>query len=208
MLGVASISWPVDASERVYLDYVVPFRALLSQDVCMKTQLMKGSSSIPFFEALYGVFSPVKILNGNKDPVAYENINLLTENGGINYQYISDNYINGVFEYKLSIDMSAVNTSNGTTTQGRQRTVTMAKLAIISIVKTAEAVNRESNFKIWIKVDGLPKQTGLTGFPVLTMQDTTQESGAEWPYTSSSKQVQHYINDVIAKECRSSWSAG
>ncbi len=199
---IAANVLPAQATTDEYARFVIPYERLQSEFVCLDEQTMNATFGIPLFSLLVGVFNPTMTLIGGAPSLTYDNINLLTMDGGITHQYIFDSVTpSNTWEYKLSIDLAAVDSSNGNSAAGRQKTINKAKLAIVSIVKTAETLHGAGNFRVWIKVDNLPSQSGLTGSPVLTMPLTTPSTGAMWPYTSTSPALQTYINETVSSGC-------
>lgn len=192
------------ATVSAYAEFYIPYQRLQSEYVCLNKQIMNAEFGIPLFSTLTGILNPSQTLVGIiGQPITYQNINLLV-NGTtkITSSYIHDNYTSSnIVESKLSIDMAAFDALNSNTTAGRQKTINTAKLAIIAIIKTAESLHGSGNFRVWVKVDNLPSQTGLSGTPVLLMSNTSPSTGTIWPYTSSSSVIQSYINDVISPNC-------
>ncbi|WMP17732.1 hypothetical protein [Thiothrix lacustris] len=198
VLCVASAGVQATVSE--YTEFFIPYERSQSGYVCLDRQIMEAEFGIPLASTMEGIFSETKtlhqVLGGTS---TYKNINLLV-NGTttIPYTYNFDRYTSsGVFEYSFTLDMAGFNTLNGTTLAGRQKTKNTAKLALIAMIKTAEALHGAGNFRVWSKFNNLPSQAGLSGSPVYS-------SGVDWPtwpYTSSSSVYNTYRAEMIASGC-------
>ncbi|WML90598.1 hypothetical protein RCF98_16710 [Thiothrix lacustris] len=190
----------VNATVSEYTEFFIPYERAQSGYICLDSQLMEAEFGIPLASLMEGIFSETKtlhqILGGTS---TYQNINLLV-NGTttIPYTYNFDRYTNsGVYEYSFTLDMASFNTFNGSTVAGRQKTKNTAKLALIAILKTAEAIHGAGNFRVWLKFNNLPAQAGLSGSPVYG-------GGVDWPtwpYTASSSVYTTYKTEMIAPGC-------
>ncbi len=189
-----------NATVSEYSEFFIPYERAQSGYVCLDRQIMQAEFGIPLASLMEGIFAETKtlhqVLGGTS---TYKNINLLV-NGAttIPYTYNFDRYTNsGVFEYSFTLDMAAFNTLNGSTVAGRQKTKNTAKLALIAILKTAESIHGTGNFRVWLKFNNLPPQTGLSG-------STVYGGGIDWPtwpYTASSSIYQTYKTEMIAAGC-------
>ena len=93
--------------------------------------------------------------------------------------------------------MAAISALNGASSAGRQKTIDIAKLAVIATVKTAELTHKKNKFRVWIKFENLPSTLGLSGAAVYS-------GGSDWPvwpYTSSSSVYLGYLAEMIAEDC-------
>lgn len=190
----------VQATVSEYTEFFIPYERAQNGYVCLDEQLMEAEFGIPLASLMEGIFSETKtlhqVLGGTS---TYKNINLLV-NGTttIPYTYNFDRYTNsGVYEYSFTLDMAGFNTLNGTTVAGRQKTKNTAKLALIAMLKTAEVIHGAGNFRVWVKFNNLPLQTGLSGSLV-------HGGGVDWPtwpYTASSSISNTYKAEMLASGC-------
>jgi hypothetical protein len=117
----------------------------------------------------------------------------------IPWQYLFDRYhANGVYDYSVRLDFAALAAQNGSHLSGRQQTRDTAKLALIALIQTAELVHGPGKFRLWIHLDNLPEQNGLTGRVVYA----GQSDWPGWPYTASSPLYQNYRKEMISSSCR------
>lgn len=190
----------VQATVSEYTEFFIPYERAQSGYVCLDKQLMEAEFGIPLASLMEGIFSETKtlhqVLGGTS---TYKNINLLV-NGTttIPYTYNFDRYTSsGVYEYSFTLDMAGFNALNGATVAGRQKTKNTAKLALIAILKTAEAIHGAGSFRLWVKFNNLPSQTGLSGSLVYS-------GGVDWPtwpYTASSSVYNTYKTEMLAAGC-------
>ena len=182
-----------------YAEFYIPYQRRQSEEVCLNRQIMEAEFGIPLGSMMSGIFSPTKTLHqrlGMEDE--WKNINLLTDDAAIPWQLNFDRYNdNGVYDYSFTLDMGPLATKNGDSVEGRRKTRDRAKLAIIAIIKTAESMHRAGRFRVWIHLDNLPSQDGLSGNRVYSGK--TDWPG--WPYTSSSPLFQGYLKEMIGAEC-------
>lgn len=177
--------------------FFIPYKRIQSGYTCLHQDQMIGTFGIPLASKLTGVFSKVMTLNESTN--TYINSNLLV-NGSttITHNLNFDRYpTSGTTEYSFKLDLSSFNTLYGNTQSGRQKTINVAKLAIISIIKTAERSYGAGNFRIWIQFTGLPSQSGLSGQTVFT----ALADWPTWPYTSTSPLYNAYLAELISPSC-------
>lgn len=202
LLGIIllfSSSW-AHATVSAYAEYYVPYAQIQNDEVCLSKQIMEAEFGIPLASVLRGVFAPTKTLISSSVGSSYDNINLLVSgNTRIANTYNFDRYNNnGVYDYSFTLDMAAFNTLHGNSVAGRQKTIDLAKLAVVSIVKTAELTHRPGKFRVWVRFQNLPDQSGLSGLPAL-VGGTDWPS---WPLTSTSPLYQAYLSEMINPRCR------
>lgn len=194
---------PANATVSEFSSYYVPYQPIQSENVCLSKQIMLADFGIPLVSLLQGTFSETRTLHqALSPPHTYRNINLLaTEGGLIIPKYNFDRAASGgITDYSFTLDMAAISALNGASTQGRQKTVDIAKLAIISTVKTAELAHGKHRFRVWIKFNNLPSTVGLTGLPINLGGIDWQEA---YPYVSNSPLYQRYLVEMIDANCRS-----
>lgn len=198
LLATASCNTHATVSE--YGEFYIPYQRLQSEATCLNRQIMQAEYGIPLASMLQGVFSETRTLQQNLGGTSpYININLLV-NGSttIPHTYNFDRYTSsGVYDYSFTLDMGPFNTLNGNTVAGRQKTKDLAKLALISVIKTAEATHGTGHFRVWLKFDNLPSQSSLSG----SMVHAGGTDWPTWPYTASSPLYQTYKTEMIAAEC-------
>lgn len=185
-----------EATVSVYTGFYIPYERYQGAYTCLNRELMRAEFGIPLASMMSGIFAATKTIHQQGDwQNTYENINLLYKpDAPITWNLNFDkSYPNGVTDYSFTLDLAALSTVNGSSTEGRQKTINTAKLAIISIVKTAEVVHRAGKFRLWIQWNNLPSGSGLTGAPVLVSNN--------WPFTSSSSLYQTYRNEMIHPDC-------
>jgi len=191
---------PLQATVSMYAEYYVPFQPIQRQHVCLSKQIMEAEIGIPLASVLLGTFAETKTLHQAISMAdRYENINLLANKKALIRPVLTfDRYRNGVFDYSFTLDMAPLNTLNGMTSAGRQRTLNVAKLAVIATVKTAELVHGKHKFRVWMKFNNLPSRVGLSGA-------TVNSGGSDWPtwpYTSGSPVYKRYFVEMIDTDCR------
>jgi hypothetical protein len=202
---LASIALLIAASDlqatvSEYTAFFIPYQRSQSEHVCLSQQIMEAEFGIPLGSMMAGIFSETKTLHQHLGGTnTYANINMLI-NGTttIPYTYNFDRYTSsGITEYSFTLNMAGFNTLNGTTVAGRQKTKDLAKLALISMLKTAESLHGAGNFRLWVKFTNLPSQTGLSG-SLLYAGGTDWPT---WPYTTSSSVYHTYTTEMIANDC-------
>ena len=189
-----------NATVSEYTEFFIPYERAQSGYVCLDKQIMEAEFGIPLASLMEGIFTETKTLHQMLGGTStYKNINLLV-NGSttIPYTYNFDRYTSsGVYEYSFTLNMAGFNTLNGATVAGRQKTKNTAKLALIAMLKTAEAIHGAGNFRLWVKFNNLPSQAGLSGSLV-------HGGGVDWPtwpYTASSPVYNTYKTEMIASGC-------
>ena len=191
---------PARATVSEYAEFYVPYARIQSEYICLSQQIMEAEFGIPLASILTGVFSETQTLRqsiGGSN--SYHNINLLVDGSAkitpvLNFDRYHDN---GIYDYSFTLDIAAFNALNGATQAGRQKTLTIAKLAVIAIIKTAERVHKPGKFRVWIKFDNLPDATGLSGQPVYAGK--TDWPG--WPFTAGSPLYKAYMAELIDQDC-------
>ncbi len=189
-----------NATVSEYTEFFIPYERAQSGYVCLDKQIMEAEFGIPLASLMEGIFTETKTLHQMLGGTStYKNINVLV-NGTttIPYTYNFDRYSSsGVTDYSFTLDMAGFNTLNGATVAGRQKTKNTAKLALIAMLKTAEAIHGAGNFRLWVKFNNLPSQAGLSGSLVYS-------GGVDWPswpYTATSSVYTTYKTEMIASGC-------
>ena len=189
-----------NATVSEYTEFFIPYERAQSGYVCLDKQIMEAEFGIPLASLMEGIFTETKTLHQMLGGTStYKNINVLV-NGTttIPYTYNVDRYSSsGVTDYSFTLDMAGFNTLNGATVAGRQKTKNTAKLALIAMLKTAEAIHGAGNFRLWVKFNNLPSQAGLSGSLVYS-------GGVDWPswpYTAISSVYTTYKTEMIASGC-------
>lgn len=194
-----SISANATVSE--FSNYYVPYKPIQSDKICLSKQIMAADFGIPLVSLLQGTFSETRTLHQRLTPPhTYRNINLLAAPGGLiipkyNFDRAASN---GVTDYSFTFDMAALSALNGSSTQGRQKTVDIAKLAVIATVKTAELAHGKYRFRVWMKFENLPSLAGLTGHTI-NIGGIDQPA---YPYVSNSPLYKRYLVEMIGANCR------
>ncbi len=182
-----------------YSEFVVPYERAQGEEFCLSRQIMEAEFGIPVVNMLEGIFSPTRTLHQRSGlPPEWKNINLLAGEVAISWQYFFDRYHdNGVYDYSLSLDFAALAAQNGNDLNGRKKTRDTAKLAVISLIRTAELVHGPGKFRFWLRLENLPEQKGLDGYVVYTGKN----DWPGWPYTASSPLYQRYRQEMISPYC-------
>lgn len=191
---------PVRATTSEYTEFYILYERQQSGYTCLHRQIMQATFGIPLASLMSGIFADSRTLHqqgGGQN--TYENINLLHQTAApITWVLNFDNYhANGVTDYSFTLDFATLSAANGTTTAGRQKTVNTAKLAIISIIKTAELLHGVGKFRVWLRLNNLPSGAGLSGAAV----SAGSVNWPGWPYTASSSLYQTYQNEMIHPGC-------
>ncbi|MEZ5536292.1 MAG: hypothetical protein R3F02_11795 [Thiolinea sp.] len=189
----------LQATVSEYAEFYIPYQRTQSEYVCLDRQIMQAEYGIPLASMMTGIFSPTQTLHQSSGGNTRQNINLLSSGTtGIDWQMNFDRYHpSGVYDYSFTLDMGGFNALNGSSVAGRQKTKDLAKLAIISIIKTAELTHGTGKFRVWVRFNNLPSMSGLSGVPVLA--GSTDWPG--WPFTSSSSLYRTYLNEMIHARC-------
>ena len=151
----------VSAISKIGDFFTKPFNQ--TRSACMRT-FMIAEYGIPMGSLMEGIFADTLVLDQFLGGTStFKNINLLSANGTVGYNLVSDDYINDIWSYRFNLDFAQISVAKRALPSGRQKTIDTAKLAIISIVKTAILNHGPAKFKIWLKINNLPDQTGLSG---------------------------------------------
>lgn len=199
LLSAAMFCAPMlaQATTSEFSGFYVPYQRVQSQYTCLDQQLMQAVFGIPLGSLVNGVLSPTRTLHQQSGGNNYQNINLLSPGSArIIPQLNFDRYISGVFDYSFTLDLAQLNTLHGNSASGRQKTHNLAKLAVISLVKTAELTHSAGGFRVWIRFDNLPSGAGLSSPAYVGSTDWPN-----WPYTSGSSLYQTYHSQMINADC-------
>jgi len=134
-----------------------------------------------------GPFAELTLIAGRP----YVNINEISLGAPIEHTYIEDRYVNGVIEYEIALDTTALAAHNGSTLAGREKTIRQAKLALLAIARNLEGYPEP--YRLFATFQGLPSQTGLSG--------TLLHATTHWPYTASSPLLAAYEAELIGADC-------
>ena len=197
-----AFSIPAQATVSEYSEFVIPYQLTQSEFICLSRQVMEAEFGIPLGSVVEGVFTETKTLHQNlSGDNSFRNINLLAKEATIFWTLNFDRYEpdTEVYDYSFTLDLDNFNTLYGNTLTGRQSTVNVAKLAIISIIKSAELIHGKNKFRIWITLDNLPSQQGLSGLAV----QQGEPDWPSWPFTSDSSLYLGYLEEMINSDCQS-----
>ncbi len=184
-----------------YTEFFIPYERAQNEEICLSRQIMDAEFGIPLASMMTGIFAPTKTLQQRSSTAnAWTNINLLAQGAGIPWKLNFDRYIqaSSIYDYSFTLDMGPLAAENGSSVSGRQKTRNAAKLAIIAVIKTAELMHGPGKFRVWLRFDHLPTQSGLRSVAVYA-------GGADWPswpYTSSSPLVRTYLTEMLGRSCR------
>jgi hypothetical protein len=193
------LSTSVNATTSEFTNFYIPYQRVQSEYMCLDKQIMLATYGIPLASLVKGVLAPTKTLHQSfAVPNNYKNINQLAMNNTrILDNLISDNVTPaGVYEYSFSLDLVQLNTFNGNSLIGRQKTKNTAKLAVISIIKTAILIHGAGHFRVRIQFTNMPSQSGTTGSPLISQPPST------YPYVASSAVYNNYLNEMIHSSCQ------
>jgi uncharacterized protein (TIGR03382 family) len=135
-----------------------------------------------------------KVIDGR----SYIDVNAIARGAGIKHNYIFD-YVttsgsNGdVLEYEAELDVTDLAAENGTDIDGRRKTITQAKLALLALAKNLKELSPSGLYRLDVSFKGLPDQSGLGGEPVY--------ASSVWPYTGASPVLAAYENELITQWC-------
>jgi len=134
-----------------------------------------------------------KVIDGR----SYIDVNAISRGAGIKHNYIFDNITSGpngdVLEYEAELDVTDLAAENGTDIDGRRKTITQAKLALLALAKNLKESSPSGLYRLDLSFKGLPDQSGLGSQPVY--------ASSIWPYTGASPVVAAYENELITKWC-------
>ena len=188
-----------------YGEFYIPYQRVQSEYVCLQKQIMMAEYGIPLASLLQGILSETRTVhqsfNNPDNPISYRNINLLAMN---NVHIIDrlkfDRYTTSrIYDYSFVLDLSQLNRYNGDSQSGRAKTINSAKLAVVSIVKTAESIFGAGHFRIWIEFKNLPSQKGLAGSRLISH---SHGDWPNWPYTANSPVYHKYLDETVHPSCR------
>ena len=162
------------------IDYTVIYQQLQTNDRCVMRMPMLATLGVPPASAMKAIFSPTRVFN---DMVATSTPMVAT--------YVRDGYTGTTISYSMTVDVTALARANGTTTAGRQRTLTSAKLGLLAMAYTLDDMS-QGDFRLTVRFVGLPSQTGLSG--------TRLYATTTYPYSSSSPLIQAYGHELINVE--------
>ncbi|PWQ94494.1 hypothetical protein [Leucothrix arctica] len=200
LISLLGASLPAHATSSAYADFYIPYKQVQSDYTCLNRQTMEAVFGIPLASIVKGVFAETRTYHQSMvGPGTYQNINLLANETTVLDPVLNFDRFNEseVFDYSFTLDLVALNTENGGSGAGRQKTIDTAKLAIIAIIKTAELTHKEGKFRVWINFENLPLANNLAG-SVVHSGGTDWPS---WPYTASSPVYQQYLSEAIHEDC-------
>lgn len=156
---------------------------------------------IPAAVMAEGSLSPAyarRLSTASNDPEAitieglmYKNINVLARGAPITHTYLKDSFTeSGTMEYRAELDISALAAQNGDSAEGRQRTIDVAKLALLALAKNLK--DAHGMYRMWITFNGLPSQEGLFGARVYQTSN--------YPYSGGSPLLNSYEQELINKQ--------
>lgn len=90
--------------------------------------------------------------------------------------------------YRFNIDLAPAHARNGASLSGRERTVSVAKLALLAINKNLHEI-WPGKYKLFVTFQNLPSQTGLSG--------SALNATTAWPYTNGSPLIASYTAELI-----------
>jgi hypothetical protein len=170
------------------LDYTVIYEEIQTGDRCLMRLPMLASLGIPPASAMKAVFAPTKVFNDRISSATYSNINLVATSPAMTATYLRDDFSGRTLTYAMTVNVSALAAANGSSTAGRQRTVTAAKLALLAMAYTLDDLSRGS-YRLTVQFVGLPAQNGLAG--------TKLYATTTYPYTSGSTLLSAYGAELI-----------
>ncbi len=185
------------ATVSAYNNYYIPYKRIQSEYICLDQQIMRAEYGIPLASLLIGVLSETRTLIQNtagNDTHSYKNINLLVIDGKqITSRLNFDRYTSsGVSDYSFDLDLSQFESLPD------EEVIRKGKLAVISILKTAEKIFGAGKYRVWIRFIGLPAQTG-DSFPLISH---SKGDWPNWPYTASSPVYKKYLDEMIHPSCQ------
>jgi hypothetical protein len=165
-----------------YLELKIPYKMLQEDDICTYKTTMLASLGIPEMSTAQGLFNEVKIYS---ELEGYININLLSD---IKLMNVDEHYDGHKIIYTFDLDFAAIRVKNGQSFEGRKKTITLAKLAIISILDHFVDYNGYQK-SAFINLYNLPSQAGLPG--------TTVDSMTHYPYIKDGAFYMAFLNESI-----------
>jgi hypothetical protein len=151
----------------------------------MKTR-MWARFGIPAASAMKGILKPVYVYKEPTD--SFVNVNVLSTTPAMVATYTWDGMVNGVYEYRMTLNVTALKTANGTTVAGRAATIRAAKLQLLAMARTMADLTG-GLYRLRVTFVGLPSQAGLAG--TFLYASTTS------PYTASSALLAAYDNELV-----------
>lgn len=177
-LAIATWGSPGHATVDAILDYSIVYREPQTDAICYRRLPMHAELGIPAASIMQAVFSPAYIVNQSGIPSPYLDINLVSTRSPMEPSWLSDGIDEaGTMSLGMKVDVTALAKANGSSVDGRQKTVRAAKLGLLSMARSMNELSR-GKFKLSIQFVGLPSQAGLTGVRLPAV--------SRWPVTTSS----------------------
>lgn len=177
---------PAGATVDAFIPYVVPQHHLQTDDVCLAPQTMWAELGIPPASQAEALLAPVYVYRQGGEHV---DVNALSLTGGMTQTYVADSYDEaGVVTYEMILDVTALAARNGGSVAGRQATVEAAKLYLLSMAASLEAI-APGAWRLSLRFTGLPSQTSLAG--------TRLPARTSWPYSGGSSLLAAFRRELI-----------
>ena len=193
-------SMPAVATVDAYISYVVPYRHLHTDSICLTKLPLLAELGIPEGVAMKASLLPAQVRRYGSLGSSQVDINLLAQGyeGALTVDASDYDEVHGIVSAAVTLDLHSVSDHNGDSLSGRTRTIHWAKLAIITLSE-----NMKQNlwgsyhaYKLRVRIAGLPSQSGIQGARVY---ETTR-----FPYTEGSELLRDYRSELINVhgECR------
>lgn len=186
VVALVAVSVPARATVDAFLQYTTPYQQLQTDDTCMTRQTMLASIGIPAASLMEATFSPNAVYNQNSG--GFINTNVLATAPAMVPGYVSDSFSGAVWEYSMTLDVSALSAANGSSLAGRTQTVRSAKLALLAMSENMRTLSNDL-YRLRITFFGLPNQTGLPG--------TRLYAVTQFPYSAPSALLAAYRRELI-----------
>lgn len=189
-LALALLVLPASSRATVdaIIDYTIIYQQLQTDDLCAMRLPALAALGVPQASAMKAVFSPTRLFNDRATSTTYSNINLVMTNPPMIPAYVSDGFSGATMEYAMTINVAMLSSANGDTLEGRRRTVTSAKLALLAMAYTLDDMS-QGNFRLTVRFLGLPSQAGLRG--------TRLYATTTYPYSSASPLLAAYGSELL-----------
>jgi hypothetical protein len=183
---LVAVVGPAHATVDGYLTITTPYSHLETGDVCFMKSKMWAVFGIPAASAMQGILKPVYVYKQNTD--SFVNVNLAATTPAMVGTYNWDGMVNGVYEYRMTLNVTALRTAKGTTVTGRTATIHAAKLALLSMARSLSDIT-DGRYRLRVTFVGLPSQSGLAG--------TYLYSSTTSPYTGGSPLLAAYEAELV-----------
>lgn len=166
---------------------------LQSDDYCYRKVPVWGVYGIQGPVEMKAVFTPYEVPFISYDLSTRKvNLNATATTPPLGFKVTGGDFINAP-EFTVTVDTSALARARGNSKEGREWTVTHAKLALLGLTRNLASVSEKSLgkviYKLFVRFEGLPSQDDLPG--------TKLPSTTQYPYTAGSPLLKAFEAELM-----------